>query len=146
MHSELNQDLKDAKSCIGLFDLRVSKWLLSKRIYRYLHGSQAYWSICTWLTPSVRRISSSMTNWPVKVLESLQKIAYAASATISGLRECRAESLPESISMAAVRIAAANTTSHVKSTLNNQLSDESIPLPLILDLYTRPSLFLFPLY
>lgn len=113
---------------------------MSKRIYRYLHGSQAYWSICTWLTPSVRRISSSMTNWPVKVLESLQKIAYAASATISGLRECRAESLPESISMAAVRIAAANTTLHVKSSLNNrcnttileilynQLSDESIPM------------------
>jgi len=46
-----------------------------------------------------------MKKFPVHFRESLTKMAYAASATISGFREYLPESLPVSISMAAVWMA-----------------------------------------
>jgi hypothetical protein len=66
----------------------------------HLQGSTAYWSRS--VIPSSLRISSSTVKFPVNVFESRQKMAYAASATISGFREMRAASFPLSISMAAV--------------------------------------------
>lgn len=66
-------------------------------------GTQEYWSIS--VTPLSLSTSSSIRNFPVSSQPVLVRMAYAASAIISGFLDVAIMDSPPSISIAAVAIA-----------------------------------------